>query len=125
MLAWNNNGLKNDDDDDDDDIIQRQFVTNNIHVLDKKRKHPGETGERTEKGSSLYNLNGSHVCKKVFLNTLGVSERFMQTAIEKGDTERGVNGKDGKQKVIAEVKTHIKSFPIMYAHYVGERSKRN
>ena len=75
-----------------------------------------------------------YLCRIMFLNTLGISERQVRTALAKtnafGVTEgerRGGMQKERKQKsdeIFAAMKEHINRFPRTEAHYWRKNNRR-
>ena len=94
---------------------QRQFITNSVSIIPKKRS---QGKENTRVNTIKHKLNEKFVCKTMFLNTFAISEKVARTAIDKCDlnhiVEEDRRGKSANRKfsqdVIEEVKTH-KEFP--------------
>ena len=83
-----------------------------------------------------FSINGetARVCKKMFLNTLGISEQWVTTALSRVTSE-GTLKKDSRgmhtsrankitQEVIESVKKHIELFPVVPSHYVRKKSTK-
>lgn len=73
------------------------------------------------------------VCKKMFLNTLGIADSWVETTIKKmatGVLQPDMRGRHhNRPNRISEatrqsVRDHINSYPRVYSHYTRERSKR-
>ena len=81
---------------------------------------------RSREKSMQYCLNSQTVCKTMFLNTLGDTEKALRTALKKSadcfNTIPDMRGKHANRAFDAEtinaIKNHIKSFPVMESHYV-------
>lgn len=82
-----------------------------------------------------FEVNGKRVkvCKVFFLNTLGVSETVVRTALRKGRTRgfvhqdmRGRHTPPNKlqESLLDQVKAHITSFPVYQSHYIREKSAK-
>lgn len=114
------------------DFINRHVKAESIKKMSLERKN-----NRTQTFTYFFKLveNTSTmtiVCKKFFLNTLSISEKFVYTAIEKGkfdkiEDNRGKHdnrphkmSKNTEESVIA----HIKMFPVKESHYVRKTTKK-
>lgn len=108
-----------------------------------------QTSERNSKKRSTCNSNRKQfsymyyfntqgvlkrVCKQFYLGTLDISQKMVYNVHEKRDLNTGApkkdhRGKHGKQKhttaeKLNEVRMHIKSFPVVEAHYCRSTTKR-
>lgn len=117
---------------------KRQFVASSVELQGIKRRRE-RTGERANKKSSTKRFSLTvdkqkvDVCKKFFLNTLGISQTFVSTALSKKDSGGVVKSdKRGRKmppnKIPAEIKdnirNHILKFPTIESHYSRERSSK-
>ena len=114
----------------DDVEKQWQFITNNAQVKPKQRSRGRDNTKR--QNSMTYYLNGHAVCKRMFLNTLSMTKKFVSTSIQKskeGFNRQDLRGKMGNTKfcddAVNEVIDHIKSSPIMVSHYVREQTNHH
>ncbi|KAJ8688004.1 hypothetical protein QAD02_023799 [Eretmocerus hayati] len=109
---------------------QWQYVLR--HVKEKEL----DSGLR-KKRSRIYELNGVRVCKVMFMNTLGISGKFVNTALKKARNKseaivdrRGRNRgtKDNLNKVRTELRAsvvkHINLFPRIESHYARKDSNK-
>lgn len=111
---------------------QWQFISNNVTEEQKKRTHlrSGNKSSRREISRQFF-FNAKHVCKTMFLDSLGITDKVMRTALSKtknGFTQSDWRGTTKNRKYgenVIEVKNHIKSFPIMESHYVRKRCQRS
>lgn len=96
--------------------------------------------ERAKKNVRTYYLSVGKervkVCKKMFLDTFGVADCWIETALKKtkNNTDVASPEKRGDHKnrphrssarTIASVIKHVSLYPTMPSHYTRERSKRN
>lgn len=109
--------------------LQREFIVRYVEAQDVKRKRTKADNSRRTRTYN-YNLpsanSKTNVCKTMFLNTLGISEKTLRTAISK-QTDEGVVEKERRggrykqlkekdEKVRASVLQHIQRFPRMDSH---------
>lgn len=110
---------------------QRAFLVQ--HTKEKVRSHHSR-GKRNANLGYYINIGDKQieVCKKYFLNTFGISDRYVYTARRKTDShdilEADLRGK-AKNRAISEallddVRAHIKSFPTIESHYLRVQTKR-
>lgn len=112
---------------------RRMYVCQNV---DKKAKKTGPDSSRRSKSLAYHlTIEGSkiHVCKKYFLDTLGISERFVSTAFLKlddgGHITQDMRGRyskmtDSRIGEKEQVRRHILSFPTVESHYCRKDSQR-
>ena len=118
--------------------VQREFIVKHVKISEVKRKYCVEKESRRNK-SLHYGLmiEGSlvPVCKKFFLNTLGISEQIVKTSFAKvtatGTVEKDKRGGMQSQKEIERsafmrqaISDHIDKFPRVESHYCREKSTR-
>lgn len=118
---------------------QRQYVTNLVTSSEVIRKRTNKEISRRSSSLTYFlrcgedkNFEKYQVCKKFFINTLGISERIVFTALQKLDQNTGIVEEDkrGQKKKENEsnlaldekIKEHILSFPRMPSHYCRESS---
>ena len=109
--------------------MQRQFIAGCVKKLipERVRTTRPESRRKFTLTYSLFKENDRRtVCRKYFLNTLGIKQDVVYGAITKAnDTaivsqeERGKhkNHKSASQDSLDEIKIHIKSFPVVPSHY--------
>lgn len=106
-----------------------------LRYVNIKKMQLVRTKNRTQTIRYFFKINGSEpidVCKKIFLNTLSITEKTVYTAIEKGKSEevkdnRGQHkNRPRKMSVLTEqsVIAHIKQFPVKESHYVRRDTKK-
>ena len=117
---------------------RRQFVISMVNEKQKNRSRPrndSQAGRR--KFTKFYHLQIENdkivVCKLMFLNTLGITEKFVRVALSKKKQsgvatpdERGKHPPKNKlpEEVRESVFAHISSFPVYESHYSREKTKR-
>ncbi|KAK3916516.1 Endo-alpha-N-acetylgalactosaminidase [Frankliniella fusca] len=118
---------------------KRDYITR--AVTTKKPQSCSTTPARARKSVRCYTLTikrGTQekkiiVCKKMFLDTLGIQDCWVETALKKrGDTglspdKRGKHGNRPhriSEDILASVRRHINLFPRVPSHYTREKSKR-
>ena len=116
------------------EYINRQMMANKKKRTRLRRNDDNDddtAAPSRRSNSKTYQLNGKVICKTMFLNTLAISEKVTRTAMakcKKGFTEKDQRGTTKNRKYgdddINKVKDFIKRFPVMEAHYVRERCKR-
>lgn len=118
---------------------QREFLIRHMTKQDTKRRTvKGSESRRTCTVNYFLTIDGIRftVCKKMFLNILGISERTARTALCK-TSDLGIlekerrGGRQRSQKVLEEeenirirVSEHIDRYPKMESHYCRVRSSR-
>lgn len=117
--------------------LQREFIARHLKKEGKKRKTTTQEKSRRE-NTLTYSLtqSGRHiqVCKKFFLNTLGISERTARICLEKV-TATGVIEPEkrggrlpaaaNRDEVIKNLMiSHIARFPRVESHYCRAQSQR-
>lgn len=119
--------------------VKRQFIISHVRSKPVNRIRPKggtKNGQRKQTISYFFDVNGTsiEVCKVFFLNTLGVSETVVRTALKKGNTGgfaafdmRGRHTPPNKlqDNVLNKVRSHIKSFPLYQSHYSREKSAKS
>lgn len=117
--------------------LQREFIARFVKRINTKQKTKNEQVSRRHK-SNYYFLpkqdSEISVCKKMFLSTLGISEKVMRTSLAKvrqtGVVEkdqrggRPINLKNKDEAVKNLILEHIKQFPRMESHYCRQSSTR-
>lgn len=116
---------------------QREFIVRHIAQEDIQRKKTGSDISRRTKTLKykLPTANGPvNVCKTMFLNTLGISEKMVRTALSKvckdgailGEKRGGrydsLKGKDAMLR--ASALEHINKFPKMESHFCRKSTTR-
>ena len=95
---------------------QWQFINSNITIIEKSSTWTTVSPKKSSRQNSwVFRLDGKEICKVMFLNTLAITDRVMQRAIDKsknGHTEKDNSGKTGNrtypETVLESVKNHIK-----------------
>ena len=111
---------------------QRQFVSQSLILTDVKRQTTGESSRRNKSLSYYLNIkdNRIQVCKKFFLNTFGISEKFIRNSLKM--SEDGIVRQDNRGHHVTNAESvkkdflreHIKSFPVMPSHYCRSHSNK-
>lgn len=117
---------------------QRQFIAGLCKQAPKKRHTVSDSSRRSN--SLVYSLpsetNYFPVCKKFFLGTFGISEKFLRrcvksefqepsTSIVKPDQRRkNKNSKRVTAEQLGFIHDHIKSFPAVESHYCRKSTKK-
>lgn len=121
----------------DDVHLQREFILQYVRQISKKSTTTTKIESRRQKTNIFYlPMKGSTVkiCQKLFLNTLGITEKIMRTALEKLQ-DTGVILKDrrgGRCKAAVEIdqanrkliENHINRFPRVESHYCRSNTSR-
>lgn len=116
---------------------KRQFVASCITIEGIKRRRE-RTGQKQRHSSYHYTFlkhnQRTRVCKMFFLNTLHISQTFVETALSKRTSEGGVVMDDFRGKhtpsnkinddIRNEVRTHILKFPVQESHYRREKTSK-
>lgn len=119
--------------------VKRQFIISHVKSKPINRERPKDHsrhGQRMQTILYYFDVNGSRieVCKVFFLNTLGVSETVVRTALKKGTTGgfvtpdmrgRHIPPNKLQENVLERVRAHIASFPVYQSHYSREKSAKN
>ena len=114
---------------------QRDYICRVVSEISKKQiKAQNETRrKRSFEWSILVGGRQIQVCKRLFLDTLCISERMVFTAFAK-KTDLGTSTKDKRgthgnnpndkndEKML--VRKHIESFPVTESHYCRKESRR-
>lgn len=121
------------------DINQkRQFIASSVETsnVQKRRSRTGEKeGKRNTTNQYFFSIENEkiRVCKTFFLNTLDISQSFVNVALSKklcggivSEDKRGKKIPPNKidDRVRDSVRTHICKFPIVESHYSRERSRK-
>ncbi|KAK0172827.1 hypothetical protein PV328_006098 [Microctonus aethiopoides] len=125
-------------DEDVDYNRKRQFVVSCIdqEPVQRQRSRNGARAGRREV-TYIYSLilNGSRtrVCKKFFLNTLDISQKFVDLALQKttssgivkGDSRKGhVPGNKIPEEIRNRIRQHIMKFQTLESDYAKEKSSK-
>lgn len=117
--------------------LQREFIVRFVEQKVKKSttKSIGES-RRVYTNFFHLSLDGRRVrvCRKMFVNTLGISDKIMRTSLQKLQ-DSGVleeENRGGRNKAVAEndrlwrdnILKHINRFPRVESHYCRESSSR-
>ncbi|XP_012938881.1 uncharacterized protein LOC106011979 [Aplysia californica] len=109
--------------------LQREFILRHVVNSDKKKESSHQS--RRQKTNVYYlTAQGSlvKVCKKLFLNTLAMSDRTVRTAFKKltpsGTIEKERRGGRQSAKIVErdtkirnDIEEHLRRFPRMESHY--------
>ncbi|XP_072386015.1 uncharacterized protein [Diabrotica undecimpunctata] len=112
-----------------DNALQRQFVASHLEKLVTKHRR---TVEGSNRGMNLVYFLTVHgvkvkVCKKFFMNTLDIGDKFIRTTWRKSDGKGSVeNDKRGnfmKRETVTgpvknKIREHITSFQRVESHYL-------
>ncbi|XP_055377150.1 uncharacterized protein LOC129609243 [Condylostylus longicornis] len=118
--------------------LQRNFIAKNVDKVVTKYRYTREGSKRIglNHAYNFYNSEGdrTRVCKKFFMTTLDVGDRFIRTAILKikdnlhsiDEDRRGKHNNHQKipEDVLTSIKDHINSFPRIEAHYIRKQTER-
>lgn len=115
---------------------QREWLSRHISIDEVKRRRTGKVDSRRNK--TIWYFLPSHsgtripVCRLMFMNTLGISERQIKTVVAKHRNDGSLEGekRGGRQGVWVDhdaqrrlsVRNHIKRFPSMESHYCRSKS---
>lgn len=116
--------------------LQREFILRHVESGDKRRNSSNST--RRQKTNVYYlTVQGNRIkiCKKLFLNTLAISDRTVRTALKKltpsGTVEKERRGGRQSAKVVErdrrirqEIEEHIQRFPRVESHYCRSSSSK-
>nr|CAH7712759.1 unnamed protein product [Callosobruchus chinensis] len=116
--------------------LRREFVVRHCEPVEIKQRTTKTVSRRSKSYRYLLSLDGNRVkvCKKFFINTLSISDKFLRTSLSK-ITKTGAVEKDrrgGRYKSLSDkdnelrrlVAEHINKFPKMESHYCRENSSR-
>lgn len=117
--------------------LKRQFIRSHVGSEPIRRERRKDFSRSGKKQTIRYHFDANgkrvEVCKVFFLNTLGVSETVVRTALRKGTTGgfvhqdmRGRHTPPNKlqESVLDQVRAHITSFPVYESHYTREKSAK-
>lgn len=114
--------------------LQREFICR--HVIIKESKVKKTNSRRQQTYLYCVTLNGilTPVCKKLFLNTLAISEKMMRTSLSKlaltGSVEKEKRGgrkeclKSRDDQICSDIRAHILRFPKVESHYCRQKTSR-
>lgn len=116
--------------------LQREFIARHCEVAEVKQRTTKTASRRNKTLQYFLFLNGEkiRVCKKFFLSTLSISEKFLRTSVGKitstGTVQKEQRG--GRYESLAEkdaalrksVEQHINRFPKVESHYCRKSSSR-
>ncbi|XP_071056024.1 uncharacterized protein [Onthophagus taurus] len=119
-----------------DHTRQWDYIARCVKAIDKKQIK--KKGESRRNFSRKYNIilknNEILVCKTMFLNTFGISEQWVITALDKilktGFVEEDKRGKHNTRvnkinnEIINSIKQHIELFPVIPSHYTRKTSTK-
>ena len=116
--------------------IQRQFIASFVSKSNTDRvrtKNPTSRRKSTLYDSFLKSGQKKSVCRKFFLDTLGIKQDVVYGALDKL-TSGGIVSVDGRvfhknhlrinEETVEEIKEHIKSFPALPSHYCRQSTDR-
>ncbi|KAB0803299.1 hypothetical protein PPYR_00269 [Photinus pyralis] len=117
---------------------QWDFVSHCVKQVNKKQVTVAQNSQSRRKFSREYYFKienqEKRVCKTMFLHTLGISERWVSTALSKvkdsGAVEEDNRGKHQSRpnKINEDVKEivreHIKLFPVVPSHYTRKNTQK-
>ncbi|CAG9765876.1 unnamed protein product [Ceutorhynchus assimilis] len=117
---------------------QREFITRHVKISETAQKTTKKEESRRQKSREYYlTVEGIQylVCKTLFLNTFGISERTMRTSLEKVNSSGILEGekRGGRQshKIIVRDKAlrdaihkHIQRFPKIESPYCRSSSSK-
>lgn len=120
-----------------DHTRQWDFLVRCVKQLEKKQTTVKNANSRRAL-SREYNFtmdnNSIKICKTMFLNTLGISETFVTTALSKIGTggivdmdrrgKHNVRPNKKSEAAMQNIRTHINLFPAVPSHYTRKNSKR-
>lgn len=118
--------------------IKRQFVSSCVdsQPIARSRKRNADSGkvkENTLFYSFIVNKRSVRVCKVMFLNTLGISNKVVVNVLKKiqqgGIIQPDLRGKHSPSnktptEILENVKNHISSFPNYESHYSREKTAK-
>lgn len=121
-----------------DFVRRKDFILNYVtsRAPQRRRVRKGNTISRQNSKQYFFEKNEAkyRVCQNFFLKTLHISNVVVlnafkykgQTGTYVGSDKRGrsASGNKTKPKIIADVKRHIESFPVVESHYSRKSSKR-
>ncbi|XP_072387122.1 uncharacterized protein [Diabrotica undecimpunctata] len=115
--------------------LQRDFISRHTNEVRPKyqNKTPGSNRKHNLQYKFRINDKDTQVCKTFFLNTLGVSDRYIYTTWKKTD-DAGILEDDRRGKHVAhkksdkvaleKIRQHIKMFPTIESHYLRAQTSR-
>ena len=113
--------------------VQRQWIARNVNQVNLQNPTVGAKTKMFKYYLPLEDGTKMQVCKVMFLNTLGISDRQIRTTMSKIDAA-GVLEKENPggrhtihkirdNKVQVLVKAHINRFPKMESHYCRQKTQ--
>lgn len=120
-----------------DNNKKRQFVASCVTQEEVQRRHD-RTGQKQRNTTLHYHFFKDHkrvrICKTFFLNTLSISQTFVETSLSKrlpagGAVLEDLRGKNTPKNKISEdirnkIREHILKFPAQESHYRREKSSK-
>lgn len=116
---------------------QREFITRHARTKDKKRTYTAnKVSRRANTVEYFLPMDGRQldVCKIMFLNTLGISEKTMRTSIKNVQVngvllpqKRGGRSEERRKHDLEDterIKEHINKFDRVESHYTRSKSTR-
>ena len=118
-----------------DNSLQRQYVSGNIEIAKTKYRRVVEGSSRGENLWYHLTSNGKRmkVCKKFFMNTLDISDKFIRTtwkkangrcAIDKDMRGNQTNRENVSPAIKNNIMAHINSFHRVESHYLRAQTTR-
>ncbi|KAJ8930295.1 hypothetical protein NQ314_016914 [Rhamnusium bicolor] len=117
---------------------QWDFLVRGVTQQEKRQitvKNKNSRRKFSRKYKFRINNDEKQICKTMFLNTLGISETFVTTALNKigegGIVEQDKRGKHNTRPhknpeiVIKNIMEHIKLFPLVPSHYTRKKIETN
>lgn len=106
-------------------VSQNLFIAATVKEVPVKRKRSNVASKKQKQFSREYYLNKILVCRNMFIKTLGISTKRINTSLVKMRTEDSITDKRGTQggwnKLSEDLKTqvieHIQKFPKYISHY--------
>ena len=118
-----------------DHTRQWEYIAKLVTLEDKKVSKKGESRRHFSRKYNFF-IEGKNVqvCKKMFLNTHGISEQWVTTALsrieETSMVKEDSRGKHGNRphklnkNILNSVRDHIKMFPVVPSHYIRKNSNK-
>lgn len=114
---------------------QREFIVRHTKKIEPKYRYVRTGSTRSKNFSFHFQIHNTNVrvCKQMFLGTLSVSNRYLQTSWSKMSEEGAISidmrGKHNNRKrldeqVEMEIREHIMSFDRVESHYCRSRTNR-
>lgn len=120
-----------------DHTRQWDYIARCVKTMNKKQVKNAEGESKrnfSRKYSLILNNNEISVCKTMFLNTHGISEQWVTTALSKigktGSLEEDRRGKHSTrpnkidEDITNSIRQHIQLFPLVPSHYTRKKSTK-